>query len=112
MMPTTRLPTFAMLALLMTLAGCGGGLVAPEGPATNAFLDQVGSRCGKLSIGSQPISFLMDMNSNDVYFVDETSKLAAGEIDRATYASDINSFYPAGDNQAALDCIFDQLGGQ
>lgn len=93
----------------IALSGCGGGLIAPEGPATNAFLDRVGTNCGKFSIGNQPINYLLDVNGNDVYFIDETSKLAAGSVDRSTYANDINAFYPTGANQAALDCIFDQL---
>jgi hypothetical protein len=101
-----RLPACVLTIALSTgLAACGGGLVAPEGPATNAFLDQVGNRCGKLNIGSQPIDYLLSDASDDTYFVDETSKLAAGEIDSATFADDINTFYPAGDNQAAITCI-------
>ena len=43
--------------------------------------------------------------------VDELSKLSAGEVDQATFASDINSFYPTGANQTSLDCIFEQLDG-
>ncbi|MBK1722997.1 hypothetical protein [Thiocystis violacea] len=91
------------------LSGCGGGVLAPEGAASNAFLDQVAANCGKLKIGNQPIEFLLDVNSSDVYFVDETSKLSAGQVDQSTYATDINAFYPTDTNQAALNCIFDQL---
>ncbi|KAA6185888.1 hypothetical protein F2Q65_07550 [Thiohalocapsa marina] len=87
------------------LSGCGGGLVAPEGPASNAFLDQVQARCGNHSIGSQTIGFLLGTASDDTYFVDVTSKLGAGRIDATTFSSDIDSFYPAGNNQAAIDCI-------
>jgi len=96
-------------AIALALAGCGGDLVAPEGPATNSFLNQVAAQCGHQMIGKQTIAYLLDVNSNDVYFVDETSKLAAGEIDKSTYADDINSFYPTGSNQAGLDCVFRQL---
>lgn len=103
-------PVLPLLVATLILAGCGGGLVAPEGSQSNAFLDRVGSHCGKLSIGNQPIDYLLDVNSNDVYFVDEASKLSAGEIDRATFSSDINAFYPTGTDQRALDCIFAQLG--
>jgi len=98
-------------ATVLALSACGGGLVAPEGVQSNAFLDQVSASCGKLSIGNQQIDYLLDFNSNDVYFVDEASKLSAGEIDKATFADDINSFYPTGANQRALDCIFAQLDG-
>jgi hypothetical protein len=104
-------PRALLLAVsALTLSGCGGGLIAPEGTQSNAFLDQVSANCGKLSIGNQQIDYLLDVNSNDVYFVDEASKLSAGEIDKATFANDINSFYPTGANQQALDCIFTQLG--
>lgn len=110
-MKPQRRTTLLLVLASLTTAGCGGGLVAPEGPESNAFLDQVAANCGKLSIGKQPINYLLDVNSNDVYFVDELSKLAAGEIDKATFASDINGFYPSGSNQRALDCIFAQLDG-
>lgn len=94
---------------ISALSGCGGGVFAPEGRQPNAFLDQVAANCGKLSIGNQPIDYLLDVNNNDVYFVDEASKLSAGEIDKATFTSDIDAFYPTGTNQRALDCIFAQL---
>ncbi len=41
--------------------------------------------------------------------MDETSKLYFGRVDRDAYCADIDSFYPGGSNQAALDCIFEQL---
>jgi hypothetical protein len=103
----TILPAVAAIAL----TGCGGNLVAPEGSASNAFLDQVDANCGNLNIGSQPIRYLLSGQGNDTYFIDQTSKLSAGEIDRSTYTNDINSFYPAGANSRALDCIFAQLDG-
>lgn len=107
----TRQPIYTLITagLLTAVAGCGGNLVAPEGTQTNAFLNKVNANCGKLTVGAQPIGYLLGNNSDDTYFVDETSKLAAGRIDQSTYASDINAFYPAGDNGPALDCVFAQL---
>lgn len=103
-------PALAATLLGLALGGCaGGGLIAPETPRSNAFLDQLDAHCGKLAIGDQPISYLLDMDSEDTYFVDEASKLSAGMVDKATFASDINSFYPTGANRAALECIFTQL---
>ncbi len=96
---------FSGLVLANSLTGCGGNLVAPEGPASNAFLDKVDARCGKLNVGSQPINYLLDVGSDDTSFLDETTKLGAGMIDAQTYANDINSFYPMGNNQAAIDCV-------
>jgi hypothetical protein len=101
----------ALIGASLTLAGCGGGLMAPEGPESNAFLDQISDNCGKFNIGSQPIDYLLSANSNDTYFMDETGKLSAGEVDKATYTNDINSFYPTGNNDRAIQCIFDQLEG-
>lgn len=95
----------AVMAVTLLLSACGGTLVAPEGPASNAFLNQVDARCGKLSVGSQPIDYLLDDSSDDTTFLDETTKLGAGMIDAETYASDINSFYPMGDNEAAISCV-------
>ncbi len=102
-----KLPRLALAMVFPALfvSACGGTLVAPEGPASNAFLDKVDQRCGKLSVGSQPINYLLDINSNDTTFLDETAKLGAGRIDAQTYASDINSFYPGGDNAAAISCV-------
>jgi hypothetical protein len=108
-MKTVQSAAFLFFVASLTITGCGGDLIAPEGAQSNDFLDQVAANCGKLTIGSQPINYLLDVNSNDVYFVDEASKLSAGEIDKATFASDINSFYPTGSNERALDCIFAQL---
>jgi hypothetical protein len=96
-------------ALLATLSGCGGTLIAPEGPASNAFLDQVASACGKHSIGKQPINYLLNVNSNDVTFLDETAKLGAGTLTPDTYRDAINAFYPTGNNGAGIDCVIAQL---
>lgn len=101
----------ALIGATLALAGCGGGLVAPEGPQSNAFLNQISDNCGKFNIGSQPIAYLLSANSNDTYFMDEAGKLSAGEIDQATFTNDINSFYPAGNNDRAIQCIFEQLEG-
>jgi hypothetical protein len=103
-MKCPRLSLVTVLSALLTSA-CGGTLIAPEGPESNAFLDKVDQRCGKLSVGSQPIDYLLDINSNDTTFLDETTKFGAGRIDAQTYASDINSFYPTGDNTAAIACV-------
>lgn len=104
-----RTLTATALITTTTLAGCGGTLMAPEGPASNAFLDQVASACGKLSIGKQPINYLLDVNNNDVTFMDETAKLSAGELTPAAYRDAINSFYPSGNNGPAIDCVVAQL---
>ncbi len=95
--------------LSLVLAGCGGGLIAPEGTASNDFLDKIDANCGKLNIGNQPLNYLLDMSSDNTYFIDEASKLSAGMVDKATFANDINAFYPTGRNDPALECIFSQL---
>jgi hypothetical protein len=110
-MTLAKAPAFTLAAIaILASSGCGGGLVAPEGPQSEAFLNQVQTSCGRYNIGSRPINYLLSVNNSDTYFIDETSKLAAGEIDRDTYASDINAFYPVGSNDDALNCIFEQLG--
>jgi aminopeptidase-like protein len=101
--------SMAVVATCLTLSGCGGGLIAPETAQSNAFLDSIASNCGKQTIGAQQLNYLLNVSSDDDYFIDEASKLSAGEISRQTFASDINSYYPAGDNQAALECIFGLL---
>jgi hypothetical protein len=108
----SRTRGLAIGLIAVALGGCqGGGLIAPETPQSNAFLDQIGDTCGKLKIGNQPLDYLLDINNNDTYFIDEASKLSAGEVDKTTFASDINSQYPTGTNGPALECIFAQLEG-
>jgi hypothetical protein len=105
--PSARaLPATLVLA---ALAGCGGDLIAPEGAVSNAFINKVDTACGRYTIGTQPIDYLLDINSSDVTFLDETAKLGAGEIDPDTYRDAINSFYPTGNNRAAIDCVIRQL---
>ncbi|WP_058555297.1 hypothetical protein [Thiohalocapsa sp. ML1] len=100
---------FTAAALLATLAGCSGTLIAPESPGSNDFLNQVASACGKYSIGKQPINYLLDVSNDDVTFLDETAKLSAGTLTPAAYRDAINSFYPSGNNDAAIDCVIAQL---
>lgn len=100
------------LAGACLLTGCGNPVLSDrfvENKGAEAFLDRVAKNCGKLTIGRQQLGYLLDMNSNDIYFIDVSSKLYFGRVDRNTFSSDINAFYPTGDNQAALDCIFYQL---
>lgn len=104
-------PLLALLisALSLAMAGCGAGGFAQEGPESNAFLNKVQANCGKLSVGHQTIGWLLSSNSADTTFVDATTKLYSGQFSQSDYASYINSFYPTGTNESALDCIFDQL---
>jgi hypothetical protein len=109
--PMTQNSTRAITAaaLLATLTGCGGDLIAPEGAVSNAFLNKVDTACGRLTIGTQPIDYLLDVSNDDVSFLDETAKLGAGKIDADTYRDAINSFYPTGNNRPAIDCVIRQL---
>jgi len=102
-------------AVTAAIAGCGQNLVAPdavvEGSGTEAFLDRIDKRCGNHRLGIQTVTYILNFSQDDAYFLDVTSKLYHGKIDRPTYADDINSNYPAGANQPAIDCIFSQLDG-
>jgi hypothetical protein len=99
----------------LMLSGCQGGLVAPdavvEKPGVEAFYNQIANACGHHSLGNQPLNYLINISNSDDndYFLDETSKLYYGRIDRSTYATDINGFFPTDANQPALNCIFAQL---
>jgi hypothetical protein len=112
-MSSSVCPLIALLASL-ALAGCGGSLVAPdsldEAPGDDAFVDQIVKACGKLEMGRQPLSYLVQVETGDasIDFIDQTSKLYYGRIDREGYASHLNTFLP-GDNGPALKCIFAQL---
>lgn len=97
---------------LLVLAGCGTNGFSPdaliENPGAEAFLDRIEKNCAKLSVGNQPLNWLLSTSSNDVTFVDVTSKFYFGQISAEQYASNINAFYPTGTNKPALDCIFKQ----
>lgn len=115
MSPSNRTPLAALALLsLGVLVGCGGSLVAPdslvEDPGDDAFVDQIVKACGKLELGQQPLNYLVQVETGDanIFFIDQTSKLYFGRIDRQGYASQINTFL-TGDNQNALKCIFAQL---
>jgi hypothetical protein len=96
------------------LTGCAGDPALSdrfvENKGAEAFLDRIEQNCGTLSVGNQQLKYLLSVNSDDTYFVDETSKLYFGRVEKDAYSTDINAFYPTGTNQAALDCIFQQLG--
>jgi hypothetical protein len=98
----------------LALAGCGGNAALSdrlvEDKGAEAFLDRIEQNCGTLSVGNQQLKYLLEVNSDDTYFVDETSKLYFGRVGKDAYATDIDAFYPGGTNQPALDCIFAQLG--
>ena len=101
---------------LASMSGCDTGLVAAdslvESPTAEAFLDRLSSDCGDYAVGAQPLKYLIDINSDDTYFVDITSKLFFGQVSRQQYASDIDAFYPTNANQPALNCIFSELDDQ
>ena len=98
-------------AVILLLSGCGGNVMAPdpivEDAGANAFLTRVANECGNKSVGNNQLDWLIN-ESDDAYFVDETTKLYFGTVSPEQYRSDINGFYPTGANDAALDCIFSQ----
>lgn len=105
----------ALSAALLGMAGCAGDLVAPdsvvEKPGVEAFYNQIANACGHHSLGNQPLNYLINISDGDDndYFLDETSKLYYGRIDRDTYTTDMNGFFPTDANTPALSCIFAQL---
>ncbi|MFZ1575848.1 MAG: hypothetical protein WAT36_11555 [Chromatiaceae bacterium] len=111
---SSKRTNLAVVLAVLAISGCGGSLVAPDSldgdPGDDAFVDHLVRVCGKLDIGRQPLNYLVQVESGDanIDFIDQTSKLYFGRIDRHTYASNINAFLP-GDNQPVLDCIFAQL---
>lgn len=96
-------------ASLLALGGCGAGGFSQEGVASNDFLNRIQQSCGKLTVGHQPIGWLLSASSTDTTFVDATSKLYSGQFSRKDYEDYLSSFYPGGTSQEALDCIYSQL---
>ncbi len=98
--------------LVLVLTGCGPGGFARdalvEDPGAEAFLNRIEQNCGKLSVGNQPLNWLLSSTNNDVTFVDMTSKYFLGQFSAKDYTDGINAFYATGTNQPALDCIFKQ----
>ena len=103
-----------IVVVSLALCGCGGDVASPdalvENPGADAFLTRIASACADKSVGNNQLNWLIN-ESDDSYFVDETSKLYFGKVSQEQYRSDINGFYPTGSNDAALECIFSQLGG-
>jgi hypothetical protein len=104
---------FGAIVAAALLTACGRVGFAPdavmENPGADQFLNVIGSACADQRIGDQSLGFLLSINSNDTYFVDETTKLYFRDVSRQQYASDINAQYPSDTNQGAIDCIFSKL---
>ncbi len=104
-----------LVSLAINFAGCGARGFAPdalvEDPGASAFLSQVRTACGNLNVGTATVAYLIQ-SQDDVYFVDETSKLYFGDVSRAQYADDISGFYPIGNSSKAVECIVQQLAGE
>ena len=98
------------------LVGCGGTLFAPDAlvkdAGAQAYLDRISQECGKLTVGGHWISKLVD-DANSVpqggYFLDVTSKLYFGRITPEQYATQLNAFFPMGNNTAGIDCVVSKL---
>jgi hypothetical protein len=110
-----RNPLLLAAVAALTLHACGGDVMAPDAVIPNQgvdkYLDRVAKNCGDLEIGNQTAAYLLDINNDDVYFLDITSKLYFDRVTEAQYREDINSQYPTDTNQKALDCIIAQLDG-
>jgi hypothetical protein len=96
------------LSLTIIIAAAGLAACAPDAwkpdPGFDGWTNRITQECYPRSIGGAQFTQLF-MNSS---FLDSTSRLYFGKIDRQQYTDVINSFYP-GDNKAALDCIFAKL---
>ena len=108
----TTLTLVLLVSGPLALTGCGPNGFArdalDENPQAEAFLDRIEKNCAKLSVGNQPLNWLLSTSSNDTYFVDATSKYYLGQFSQKDYTDSINAFYPTGTNQPALNCIFKQ----
>lgn len=101
---------------LLSLSACSSQLVPvtreapmdPVRPASVGFLSQVEQQCGNLRIGLKMISYLIDENGNDTYFIDQTIKLFNEELSADDYRADILMTY-IGDNNPGIECVIDQL---
>jgi hypothetical protein len=108
--------TLLSLLVAAALQGCAGDPALSdrlvENSGAEGFLDRIQKNCGHLSIGNQTLAYVLEPGSDDTYFVDESSKLYFGRVDRGTYATDIDAFYPTDTNKPAVACIFAQLPDQ
>lgn len=101
------------LSLAAALAACAQDPAVSdrlvENKGAEGFLDRIEKNCGTLSLGHQQLKYLLDESSDDTYFIDESSKLYFGRVDKQTYATDLEAFYPGGVSQSVLECIYAQL---
>ena len=104
--PNTR--SFGRATAFLLVAATGIAACAPDAwkasPGYDGWTNQVIQECYPRSIGGAQLTPLF----NQPAFLDQTSRLYFGKIDRQQYTDAVNSFYP-GDNKAALDCIFSKL---
>lgn len=102
-----------LYALVVTLlTGCSSSIIAPLSSPNNDFLVTVTKECGTLTLGGQTINSMFGMTSSEPLFINLTSDLAAGRISKSNYAATLNSGFPTGGNDAAINCVLDKLDNQ
>lgn len=101
---TRRTPAAACLVVATAaIAACAPDAWKPA-PGFDGWTNRITQECYPRTIGDAQFTALFNQPS----FLDLTSRLYFGKIDRHQYTDQVNSFYP-GDNRAALDCMFAKL---
>lgn len=110
--PRLVLSVLTAYVLTLVIAGCGNVGIAQdalvENPDAEAFLTRVGAACGDLHLGDASIAYLMQ-SQDDTDFVDLTTMLWSGQINRDQYASELASFYPGTDGARVAGCVAGQM---
>lgn len=103
------------LAIGIAAAACApDALNNRDATGFNAFLDAVATNCRPLMIGSGDVGeWLRNRGSNDPnysYFLDITSRLYYGTLERDAYIAGITGFLgPGTSNATSFACIFRNL---
>jgi hypothetical protein len=109
-----RVSPWLSVLCALALPGCGADGFARdsaiESSGAEGFLDRIQDHCGKLSVGNQPLDYLLSSSNNDTGFVDAASKYYLGQFTAKQFRDYIEAFYPTGTNGPTLDCIDAQLG--
>jgi hypothetical protein len=103
------------LAIGIAVAGCApDALTNRDATGFNAYLQTVATSCRPLMIGSNDVGeWLRYPNSSDpnyLYFLDMTSRLYYGTVQRDAYRDGITGFLgPGTSNATSFACIFRNL---
>ena len=99
-----------ILCSTVLVAACAPDALKSD-PAYDAFLDRIQKDCYSARIGVVTVGDLLKNSgaSDAVYFIDETSRLYAGQITRQSWTSAITAFLNGRESDPGVQCVLNHL---